>query len=127
MCVFLLGVMGLLQHPCKGITVTVDPVLGSDTACTPIQELAGNDSLIDSTPCRTLNGALGSEGVPCRNISCAQGAVHEFTTEAVVRLADGEHTLTGELALHGVQCGCVPSPIQSVWELLQVRTSDLKR
>lgn len=93
-CVFLVGVMGLLRQPCAGITVTVDPQLGNDAACLSIQDLASNSSLSEtSIPCRTLNRALGADGVSCDSISCAQGDLDGFD-DALILLEDGDHRLT---------------------------------
>ncbi len=94
--VFLVGVIGLLQHPCAGITVTVDPTGGNDATCLSIQDLAfNNDSLTEtSVPCRTLNRALGADEVSCNSISCDEGALDGFTDDAVILLEDGDHTLT---------------------------------
>ena len=89
--------MGLLQHPCIGITVRVDPVTGNDTACLSIQDMisdVSNSSLSETLPCRTLNRALGADEISCDSISCAQGDLDGFTDETLILLADGEHRLS---------------------------------
>lgn len=79
------------------ITVTVDPDSGNDTACLSISESASENST-DLVPCRTLNKALGTVAgqTHCRNVSCEVGALVDFEDEAVIRLEDGKHKLSGE-------------------------------
>ena len=90
------------------VTVTVDPVSGDDNTCLSIQQLSDSSSNSSEpeyppVPCRTLNRALGSEQLLCSNLSCARGLVEEFQEGAVIRLADGEHRLSGELVCHDSQ------------------------
>ena len=85
-----------LQLPCAGatLTVTVDPAGGDDLTCLSVKDLAANASLSGTVPCRTLNKALGAvDGVSCQSVNCTQGDLDNFTEEALILLADGEHRL----------------------------------
>ena len=78
-----------------GVTVTVDPSNGNDTRCFSAQDLVDMNISMGDTACRTLNRALGVGSVPCVNVSCENGTVSELDG-VLIRLADGEHRLTGE-------------------------------
>ena len=96
--VSLVAIAAVAGSSTAAITVTVDPISGNDTACLSIQELSGSNSTdsSDLPPCRTLNGALGTDQVSCSNLSCERGVVEDFEDGAVIRFEDGEHRLSGE-------------------------------
>lgn len=80
----------------KAAEVYVDSINGNDEECSSLQELLINGSSASSTtPCKTLNSALG-------NTQCSRNCTSDTPIlDSIVRLSDGVHTLTGCVAILG--------------------------